>query len=300
MARAAGIEAFLSKPVRQSALFGGLATLMGSAPTDRGHLITAHTVAEAKRGARAHLLVVEDNIVNQKVAARTLESMGYRVDVAANGAEAVEALRRVPYAAVLMDCQMPEMDGYEATSVIRRQEGDASHTPIIAMTAGASTDDERRCLEAGMDAYVSKPVWPEKLADLLDRFIPKGTDAKLPTAAKGDAALDPKTLAFLKELGERDADGTGEMVGIFLRDARSRIDTLWEASAAGDAATVLQVAHSLKGSSASLAAKAMATLCAELENSPGDQRSLDATIDRLEEEFVRVSAALRESFTITG
>ncbi len=176
-ARQVRIEAFLAKPVRQSSLHHCLATLMGPGGVEAGSLITTQTTAEAKRRTKAHVLVVEDNVVNQKVAARTLEHMGYRVDVAANGLEAVDALAGVPYGAVLMDCQMPDMDGYEATREIRRRQGTRRRTPIIAMTAGASHDDEAKCLAAGMDDYLSKPVRPAELARVLQRWIDNGQQA---------------------------------------------------------------------------------------------------------------------------
>jgi len=124
----------------------------------------------AGRGAR--LLVAEDNPVNQLVATRMLEKLGYRADVAANGAEAVDALMRIPYAAVLMDCQMPELDGFEATREIRRRQHTPVRTPVIAMTAGATPGDRERCFEADMDDYISKPVRLTELGEVLARWIP--------------------------------------------------------------------------------------------------------------------------------
>jgi CheY-like chemotaxis protein len=132
--------------------------------------------------SRPLVLVVEDNLVNQKVAANMIEKLGYRVNVAANGREAVESLARISYALVIMDCQMPEMDGFEATRIIRIQEaglqqvgGKLPHLPIIAMTANATKEDRDRYLEAGMDDFLSKPVTSKSLAAVLNRWLPLET-----------------------------------------------------------------------------------------------------------------------------
>jgi two-component system sensor histidine kinase/response regulator len=127
---------------------------------------------EHRRHDGARILVAEDNPVNQLVAVRILEKLGYRADVAANGSEAVDALMRIDYAAVLMDCQMPEMDGFEATREIRRRQGTRRRTPVIAMTAAAAREDRDRCVEADMDDYVSKPVRTEELGRVLAQWLP--------------------------------------------------------------------------------------------------------------------------------
>ncbi len=181
-ARRVGVEAYLTKPVRQSELHDCLATVMGGPadeempPGERSdNLVTRYSLKEKRAAFRARVLVAEDNLVNQKVAVRTLEKLGYQADVAPNGAEALEALARVPYAAVLMDVQMPEMDGYEATAEIRRRENEnegLGHTPVIAMTANAMQGDREKALEAGMDDYISKPINVEALDEMLKRWIP--------------------------------------------------------------------------------------------------------------------------------
>ncbi len=142
------------------------------APAERSHPAVPRVGwAGDGSGAGAHLLVVEDNLVNQKVAARLIERLGYRVDVVANGVEAMKALSTMNYDAILMDCQMPEMDGYQAAAQIRSDEGAGRHTPIIAMTAGAMKGDEDKARAAGMDDYVTKPIKPEVLAEVLRRWL---------------------------------------------------------------------------------------------------------------------------------
>jgi CheY-like chemotaxis protein/HPt (histidine-containing phosphotransfer) domain-containing protein len=299
-AEAAGIEAFLTKPVRESGLFDCLASLVGTNdPAGVRPLITRFTTAEIRRRDRPHLLVAEDNIVNQKVAARTLENLGYRVDVAANGLEAVQATARIRYAAVLMDCQMPEMDGFAATAAIREREAGDRHTPIIAMTAGASREDEAKCLAAGMDDYVAKPVNSEALARILQRWIHNG-DPSGGAAESSPGPLDPELLSQIRELAAQDPSGIAELVRLFLRDARTRLDSAGSAAERGDLAAVARTAHSLKGSSASLAAQTMALLCADLEGASetGDVHAATEVMTRLEAEFERVDSAMRTAFKL--
>jgi signal transduction histidine kinase/DNA-binding response OmpR family regulator len=182
-AHAAGYVAYLTKPVHESLLYECLLAV-GKQPaqatvrddhsasrTARSELVTRHSLAERNGKALARILVAEDNVINQKVAVRMLEKLGYRADLVANGLEALEALKRIPYTAVLMDCQMPDMDGFTATAEIRKQEGTKTHLPIIAMTANARQEDRDQCLAAGMDDYLSKPVDLKMLAEVLARWI---------------------------------------------------------------------------------------------------------------------------------
>ena len=186
-AQHAGFSAFLLKPIRQSQLYDCIIAVMGTATAPAPpRLITRHTLKEAQAQLRARVLVAEDNAVNQKVAVRMLEKLGCRVDVVANGREAVEASARLPYQVLFMDCQMPEMDGYEATAVIRQRELHAgTRIPIVAMTANAMQTDRERCLAAGMDNYISKPVEPKELATTLQKWLPPADDAPVQPIPSG-------------------------------------------------------------------------------------------------------------------
>jgi two-component system sensor histidine kinase/response regulator len=173
---AAGIDRLLSKPVQLSRLATALEEAMAArqrpepppaAPTE--------APASTRPGGRGHVLVVEDGVTNQLVAVGILEHLGYTTEVAENGLEALTAMEQTTFDAVLMDCQMPEMDGYEATAEIRRREGSERHTPVIAMTASATAGDRERCLQAGMDDYVAKPVHPDEVVIALDRWVSTAT-----------------------------------------------------------------------------------------------------------------------------
>ena len=165
-----GVDIELVKPVRPSQLFDVLHTLLSSRPEYGKH--DANAPAPIVRPERAgRVLIVEDNAANLKVALRMVDRLGYHADKAGNGVEAVRVLDRMTYDAVLMDCQMPEMDGYEATRQIRRHEREGRHTPIIAMTASAMAGDRERCLAAGMDDYISKPIKLHVVAAVLERWL---------------------------------------------------------------------------------------------------------------------------------
>jgi PAS domain S-box-containing protein len=177
----AGIVAHLTKPVRQTQLFDCLTSVVSQGPVIGERLvasaastpgpITRQHAGSRKAALNKLILIAEDNIVNQKVAVRQLQKLGYRADTVADGREALEALTRISYDLVLMDCQMPEMDGYEATAEIRRREGTTKHTPIIAMTAHALEGDRKECIAAGMDDYISKPVKLEELERMLQKML---------------------------------------------------------------------------------------------------------------------------------
>ncbi len=243
-AQRSGIAAYLTKPVRQAELRAVLETIMGGTAggAQRGNtLVTRDTLHEAALRERIPVLLAEDNAVNQKVAVRMLEKLGYHADVASNGAEALEALERKEYSVVLMDVQMPQMDGYEATAAIRECEGASRHTPIIAMTANAMQGDKETTLRAGMDDYLSKPVKAEDLSEILGRWTqPAGEDAAPEddqnTASPDTPILDRSMIEGLRDLSEPgEPDIFAEIVGLFLEDAPPRLETLREALDEGDA-----------------------------------------------------------------
>jgi PAS domain S-box-containing protein len=243
--------------------------------------------------SKGHVLVVDDNPVNQAVAARMLEKRGHIVDVADNGIEAVAAVMGVVYDAVLMDCQMPEMDGFEATREIRRREGSQRHTPIIAMTAGAMTGDREKCLAAGMDAYLSKPIKAETLGEMVDRWVRSTLPSPPPHDAIATELLDPAFITALRELGSEEYN---RLIRLYLTDGAERVAELRLARAAGDVAAMAKLAHSLQGSSATFGATSLAGHCGQLGvfAARGDLAAAIRMIDAIDAEFVPVRNALRD------
>jgi CheY-like chemotaxis protein len=172
-----GFSAYLTKPVRRSHFLECLGTVLGKEsdqilPDQKPLFVTRYTISEARK-RKVRILIAEDNIINQKLALRLIEKFGYHADAVANGREALQALESIPYDLVLMDVQMPEMDGIEATRIIRDlQSRVLNHRiPIIAMTAYAMTGDRELCLKAGMNDYVSKPIHPQKLLETVEKQI---------------------------------------------------------------------------------------------------------------------------------
>jgi CheY-like chemotaxis protein len=217
------------------------------------------------------ILLAEDNATNQKLALRLLQRLGYRADVAGNGLEALGALQRQVYDVVLMDVQMPELDGLEASRRIRREIPEAAQPYIIAMTANAMQGDREACLAAGMDEYVSKPIRIEALVDALSKGRSLDSSAFEPAPTPGASPsesidLDHVALANLLDVLGGEFRYLVEVIDSFMEDAPRLLSELDHAVADGDAETARRVAHSLKSNSADFGALALNKYCVELED----------------------------------
>lgn len=315
----AGVREWLMKPVRSSEFYNRLIRLMSTSarrpPAERLTAMTNAALREraasgsSNRGlARGRLLVVEDNEVNQLVARSTVAKLGFAVDVVADGAEAVASVGKMQYDAVLMDCHMPVMDGFEATGIIRRREDGNNRLPIIAMTAGALDGDRERCLAAGMDDYLAKPVDPAELEAVLARWVPDQATRFLPgqplavtggqpstTSGHPRQVLDGNRLAILRDLGP--ADGMGLLPAAaeaFRKDVLERIASLHQAVNDDDGPALARTAHALRGAAANIGATTAAALCGEIEalGSTGEPGGALQLLSRLEAELADVNIEL--------
>ena len=295
----AGIGASLMKPVRQSELHDALVRALAPTPPQLSLVDRERSARLAPGGERGRVLVVEDNEINQMVAVGALTKLGYVTDVAANGREALEAVSGQDYAAVLMDCQMPGMDGFEATREIRRREGGDRHVPIIAMTASATDADRQRCIDAGMDDYLAKPVPIELIEAALGHWIGHGDrrPSQLDASAGSGEVLDPVLLEQLRDLGpgRNGMDLFAELVETFQRESGTRLSVLRDAVQAQDFARLSRVAHTQRGSSAVMGARALAAACAALEAAGGrsDIEEARVRLQEIEAELERATEALR-------
>ncbi len=316
LARQAGFLAYLTKPVRHDQLANCLRTVLGMpelmlgdgavipATVPAPQLITRHTLAETKPAAR--ILVAEDNLINQKLTVRMLEKLGYQSDIAGNGQEALAALAKGSYAVILMDCQMPLVDGFEATRLIRQREAsnvkreaqdggigrrDVSdsetkhashftndaplrHIPIIAVTANAMAGDRERCLAAGMDDYLTKPLRKEDLRTTLDRWIPVSIQLQVEQAVDAGPNEEEKssrylpvifdTAAMLRNIGG-DTALMEDLVALFLQRYQTLLEGIRIALADGDRRAVEQAAHLLKGTAGNLCASEVVLSAGQLE-----------------------------------
>ena len=242
------------------------------------------------------ILLAEDNPTNQKVAQLQLDKLGFAAHIVANGQEAIEAAEALPYAAILMDCQMPVLDGFAATVQIRRAEREnGRHVPIIAMTANAMEGDRERCVAAGMDDYLSKPFKPEALAAVLEKWIAPAS----PPAARDAASID---LARLKDFLGDDETILKELLDVYRESTHNLLDKLQGAIARREREAVHALAHEAKGASGNLGIDAMARIARELEQSAStaDWEEIAALADTLRRAFAALDKTLRDPFGKAG
>ncbi len=311
--------AFLHKPIKPSQLYNTLLPLF----VGQKHLRSAPSLIEARekefdaelgRRLPLRILLAEDNTVNQRLAVRLLARMGYRADVAGNGLEVLEALQRQSYDLILMDVQMPEMDGLETTRAIRKDLVARQRPHIVAMTANAMQGDREECLAAGMDDYLTKPIQVKALHEALERAglqakrhsgslqpLEKASQKALPVSHDGKQqaaalpALDPAVLAELRQFqGEGEPDIVQELAEAFQLETPSLLETLHTAVRGDQPESLKRAAHNLKGSSSNLGARTMVTLSSELESlgKEGTVEGAAELLTKLEQEYQRVCQAL--------
>jgi signal transduction histidine kinase/CheY-like chemotaxis protein len=303
---AIGVSNCLTKPVRQSRLYDALVKAMLERvdgppkappkilPPVSGTFLSVDPGASCSgfHKPRAHILVAEDNPVNQKVILRQLAKLGYRADAVANGLEALSALATIPYDLVLMDCQMPEMDGYTASQELRRRQKVGEHTHIIALTAHTMQGDREKCLAAGMDDFLSKPVKLDELEKKLQNWQPKlstSVSQEVPIAAEA-----PVDLERLEANADGDPAFLHDLIEIYLSEGGEKLNALRAALASSSLADVQRISHSLVGSSLMFGVRSMVTPLRQLESMArtGQLVNPDPFMEDLVREFGRVQAFL--------
>ncbi len=300
-----GFAGYLSKPVRTRELLVCLDKVLAHESHEwhgQTHPIVTQGAMHQNVGARRYsgnVLLVEDNVVNQKVARKFLERLGCEVTVAENGAEAIKAWQQGEFRIVLMDVQMPVMDGYTATRQIRDLEVNRPRTPIVALTANAMTGQLERCLETGMDALLTKPLDVEQLREALERFGLEA-DAVLPESKVAEVVTKPAAplpidLDQLRELTGADAEFARSLADSFASSSRELIVAMRAAASRGDREPLARAAHQLKGASANIYAWPMQALCADLETRAASLSAteLESHVASLSAEIDRVGVALK-------
>ncbi len=309
-----GFSAYLTKPVRTRELLDCLNRALSHDAQDwhmhSQPIITRGTLVatETRRMYSGQVLLVEDNAINQRVARRFLERLGCEVQVVGDGRQAIEAFEGNTYSLILMDMQMPVMDGLEATRRIRELEtGGSRRTPIVALTANAMMGTLERCLEAGMDDYLTKPLDISRLQDVLDRFMGRAEgDAPAARAAatgmpEAVPSADNTIRARLSDVAGDDEEFIIELVNAFLSSGEDTVQELRAAVELGDTAAVARAAHKLKGAAANLHVNNLATLSFDLETRAKSGQKVDwrADLEKIAAEFARVGENLRTQFGLT-
>lgn len=305
-----GADAVLFKPVRQRQLRQMLSRLLAAdSSADLGQDQDRRASSSADQSTHAHtgrrVLIVEDNFVNQKVAQRHMEKLGHHADVAENGAEALDMLALQRYDVIFMDCQMPVLDGYEATRRIRagRVPNVDPAVPIIALTAYATESVRQKCFAAGMDDFVAKPIRLEDLQAAVDRRMVRTPEASVLTSdvsvpfEHGSVVLDRAQFDHLCELqDDDDPDFIRDLIDLFLVETPRRIGEMYAARLAQDVRTLAQIAHTVKGAAANFGARAVQTRCHQIEAlaRAGKLAEVDDLLSGLEKEHARLAEVLEK------
>jgi len=307
--REVGVATYLTKPIRQSHLLDAIMIALGTRATATAEGASrdagAKPLSSTTSGHGRRILLAEDNEVNQKLAVRLLEKRGYAVTVASNGREALAALDRERFDLVLMDVQMPEMGGFEATAAIRaREQGSSSHLPIVAMTAHAMKGDRERCLEEGMDGYVTKPIQPQILFDAIEALLPAAPVGEPDPIAAARPGAPPSIDAeagtelidraqVLRRVGG-DLDLLKELTEIFLEECPQLLTSVREAIAGRDGEALERAAHKIKGAVSNFSAHAAVEAALQLETMgrEGDLTGAESVCVALESSIERLKPAL--------
>lgn len=300
--REAGIDAFLTKPIKQRALFECLTTVMASDAGPRAIMsglmelrdLPAEPPADDEDEA-LRILIAEDNVVNKKVALHQLQKLGFLAQAVDNGRAALDLLRRTPFDIVFMDCQMPELDGYAATRELRRREGNDRHTWVVALTANSLEGDREKCLSAGMDDYVSKPVKIENLSAAIERFRGIREVENSLREAGASSVVDLSLLATFRDLGGDEGPNIlGQLIEVFLENSPKVLTEAREALESQSSPQLAHAAHTLKGSCSNFGAERLREACANLEQQAngGELNLARASLDKVEKEFNFVRMAL--------
>ncbi len=305
-----GIDGYLVKPIRQSDLFDCIANIMCedylNAATDikginlKHKLVTKHLINEKRAKQNIRILLAEDNRINQKVTKAQVERLGYEIDIVENGLEAVQALQQKSYSMVLMDCQMPKMDGYEATAEIRQNGKEAKNVPIIALTANALTGERETCLAAGMSDYLAKPFKQAELVRVINRWSQQGdleNDIEPANADNPDESSQrdkpgenilTRAEELLSSVGE---DAFEALTASFLENTTERLHLIRQLIAEYRVAKVKPEAHLLRSSFDNIGAKSTAAKCFKLEQGCEElgTAELNRILDEIESDFLQIS-----------
>ena len=293
-----GFDGYLLKPIRKKDLKDAMAITLGRKHSAPDNLITRHSLRESRKNT-LKILIAEDNPTNQAVALSVLKKLGYYGEIAANGREALEKIAGAAYHLVLMDCQMPEMDGYEATRIIRRKRfktPEGKDLPIIAMTAHAMAGDREKCLRSGMNDYISKPIRPAVLAGVLEKWLPQSerqfveSPAKLPQREDMPPFNEQELLSRVLD----DREIARSVLADFLMDIPKQVAELKNFHADKELFNVMKKAHNIKGAAATVAAAGLSRIAAQMELACEENRpeKIAPLITLFEKEFLRFGAFL--------